>query len=115
MAVTAGLVAVLAAVAGLVGPVAGGILTGLPVLASVLAVFAHRRQGAAAVAALLRGMVAGMTGFGAFCAVIALLVDRLGIAAGFFVAAVAALTVHGAALLHGPTRAPGVTAPAGHG
>src|SRR5689334_22793360 len=48
MAVTAGLVLALAAVAGLAGPELGGILTGLPVLASVLAVFVHRRQGAAA-------------------------------------------------------------------
>jgi hypothetical protein len=112
MAVTAGLVLALAAVAGLVGPEVGGILTGLPVLASVLAVFVHRRQGAAAVTALLRGMVAGMAGFTLFCALIGLLVDRAGVSAAFAVATVAALGVHGTALLAGAGPAPSAVAPA---
>jgi MFS family permease len=101
MAVTAGLVVALAALAGVVGPVVGGVLTALPVLASVLAVFTHRRQGPAAVAALLRGMLAGMAGFALFCAVVALLVDRVGIPAAFAAAVVAALAAQGAAVAAG--------------
>jgi hypothetical protein len=91
MAMTALLVVALAAAAARLGPTAGGILAALPVLACILAVFTHDRHGAAAVAALLRGMLAGMAGFVAFCVVVAGLVQPAGIAAAFATATAAAL------------------------
>jgi hypothetical protein len=99
MVLTAALVGLLAALAGWVGPEVGGVLTALPVLASILAVFTHRRLGAQGVTDLLRGMVAGMVGFAVFCATLALLVDRAAVVAAFGVAALAGLLVQAAALL----------------
>ena len=96
MALTALLVVTLTAAASRFGPVAGGVLAALPVLASILAVFTHARDGAAAVVDLLRGMLGGMAGFVAFCALVAVLVEPLGIAASFAIATVAALAIQGA-------------------
>lgn len=91
MALTALLVVSLSAAAGALGALVGGMLAALPVLASVLAVFTHRAHGGPAVIALLRGTVAGMAGFVAFCEVVAVLIVRYGIAPAFGVATVAAV------------------------
>jgi hypothetical protein len=96
MALTAALVVSLAAAATRFGPVAGGLLAALPVLASVLAVFTHEQHGAAALCALLRGMLSGMAGFVVFCVLVAALVDRVGVAATFTAAALAAVAVQAA-------------------
>ncbi|MGZ4279855.1 MAG: hypothetical protein ACXVVU_24705 [Solirubrobacteraceae bacterium] len=96
MAVAAALVAALAAAATRLGPLVGGILAALPVLASVLAVFTHEQNGAAAGCALLRGMLGGMAGFVVFCLLVALLVDRAGVPATFVAAALAAVAVQAA-------------------
>ena len=93
MVATGALVVLLAAAASRFGAVAGGVLAALPALASVLAVSTHRRQGRSAVLDLLRGMVAGMVGFVAFCEVVALLIDRTSIAATFTAATLAALAL----------------------
>jgi hypothetical protein len=93
MLATALLVTGLAASARAFGAVAGGILTALPVLASVLAVATHRQQGAAAVAALLRGMLAGMAGFVVFCEVLVLTLPAAGLLVAFAAAIVVALAV----------------------
>jgi hypothetical protein len=109
MALTALLVAALSAAAAAFGPVAGGILAALPVLASVLAVFTHERHGPAALAELLRGMLRGMAGFVVFCALVAALLERSGIAAAFAFAALAAVAAQAGAALHGlqiPARRP---------
>lgn len=89
--VTAVLVAVLAAGAGLLGPFFGGMLAGLPVLASVLAVFTHRRHGPAVLVALLRGMLIGMAGFVGFCAIVSLSIVPAGIGPAFVTATLAAV------------------------
>ena len=96
MAVTGLLVVSLAAAASRLGPVVGGLLAALPALASILAVFTHEQHGAAALTALLRGMLAGMAGFVVFCALVALLVDRAGVAVTFSAAALAAVAVQAA-------------------
>jgi hypothetical protein len=93
MLATALLVSALAASARAFGAVAGGILAALPVLASVLAVATHRQQGAVAVAALLRGMLAGMAGFVAFCEVLVLTLRGAGLGVAFAVATLVALAV----------------------
>lgn len=97
MGLTAALVVSLTAVASRFGPAVGGTLAALPVLASVLAVFTHEQHGPGALAALLRGMITGMVGFAVFCVLVAVLVDRVGVAATFTVAAVAAVAVQAAA------------------
>jgi hypothetical protein len=94
--VTLALVIGLAAAAGRVGASVGGLLAALPALASILVVFTHRQEGPAALVALLRGMLAGMAGFAVFCLVVALILERAGIAATFVVAALATLVVQGA-------------------
>lgn len=98
MAATAALVLALAGAAELLGPLIGGVLTALPVLASALAVFTHRDQGGRAVVALLRGMLTGMTGFVGFCAVVAVLLVPLGIAVAFAAATAAAVAFQAAAI-----------------
>src|SRR4051794_2897656 len=91
LVLTAALVVALPAAASRLGPLTGGILAALPVLASVLAVFTHARQGAAAVTALLRGMLSGMAGVVLFCVAVALLVEPAGVAPAFAPAAARAL------------------------
>jgi hypothetical protein len=108
MAFTALLVVSLAAVAGWLGPTAGGILAALPVLACILAAFTHQRHGGAAATQLLRGMLSGMAGFVVFCVLVAALVENAGVAFTFIAAAAAALCTQGA-LAWGLTR----SAPAG--
>jgi hypothetical protein len=98
MALTALLVVSLAAAASRLGPIVGGILAALPALASVLAVFTHGQHGAAALSALLRGMISGMAGFVVFCALVAALVDEAGVAATFTAAALAAVAVQAVGL-----------------
>ncbi len=92
MALTAGLVVTLAVIAGATGPVLGGMLAALPVLASILAVLSHREAGAEATVVLLRGMLAGMAGFVVFCATVAVLVTH-GSAPAFAAATGAAVMV----------------------
>jgi hypothetical protein len=91
MAATAGLVAALSAAAAELGPHVGGILTALPVLASILAVFTFAQHGAPALQDLLCGMVTGMAAFVVFCALVAVLVQPAGIAVAFGAAVAGAL------------------------
>jgi hypothetical protein len=93
MATTAALVIALSVGAGIVGPFIGGMLVALPVLASVLCVFAHRESGFEALIGLLRGMLGGMAGFVAFCEIIALAVRDHSTAMAFFAATAGAVIV----------------------
>jgi hypothetical protein len=102
MAATAGLVIALAAATQLLGPRIGGVLAALPAIASVLAVCTHRAQGRLAVISLLRGMLAGMAGFAGFCAVVALSVSPLGVAAAFVAATATAVGAQALVALGGP-------------
>lgn len=106
MGVTALLVASLATAAAVLGPLVGGMLSGLPILASVLAVFTHRREGGLAVIALLRGMLVGMAGFVGFCAVVASLITLAGTEAAFAAGAFVAVALQALVVLGGLRRAP---------
>jgi hypothetical protein len=106
MALTAALVVSLTWAAGRFGAVAGGVLAALPVLASILAAFTHARHGPDAAAVMLRGMLAGMAGFVAFCALVWLLVEPVGIAVAFAAAATAAAATQLATARAGLRRAP---------
>jgi hypothetical protein len=96
MALTAMLVVSLTALAGWLGPTAGGILAALPVLACILAAFTHERHGGAAATQYLRGMLSGMAGFVVFCVLVAALVETAGVAVTFTAAAAGALCTQGA-------------------
>jgi hypothetical protein len=98
MAVTALLVTLLAAAANYLGPLVGGMLAALPVLASVLAVFCHRESGGVTTVAMLRGMLRGMAGFVAFCEVLALLIRDQGIWPAAAAATLVAVAIQAAAL-----------------
>jgi hypothetical protein len=79
------------------GPTAGGVLSALPVLASVLAVRTHEHDGPRAACELLRGILGGMGGFVAFCVLVAVLVEPAGVAVAFAAATLAAVGVGAAA------------------
>jgi hypothetical protein len=98
MAIATLLVVTLAAAARLVDPLVGGILAALPVLASALVVMVHRDDGAGAVGAFLRGMLAGMFGFVAFCAVVAVLIVPAGTVIAFTAATLAAVAAQAIAV-----------------
>ena len=96
MAATATLVLALTAATELLGPLIGGVLAALPILASVLAAFTHGDQGPRAAIALLRGMLTGMACFVGFCSVVAALVVPLGVIVAFAAATVVAVALQAA-------------------
>jgi hypothetical protein len=98
MGLTAALILALGVACSRLGPTPGGVLAALPVLASILASFTHARGGAPAAVELLRGMLGGMTGFVAFCAIVGALVVPAGIPAAFALAVAGTLAAHGLAL-----------------
>ena len=88
---TAVLIVVITLAADRFGPVVAGVLSALPVLASVLAALTHRGHGPDALVELLRGMLVGLTAFAAFCVIVGGLVDRVGILTAFAAATAAAV------------------------
>lgn len=98
MIVAVGLVFGLTEFADRLGPDLSGLISPVPVFASVLAVFTHRHQGGAAVAELLRGVVLGSVSFSVFFLVVALALGPLGLVASYSLAALAAALVNSAAL-----------------
>ena len=98
MALAALLVLVLTSVAAALGPALAGSLSPIPVFGALLAVFAHRDQGAAAAVQLLRGMVLGSFGFATFLLMVAGLLDRMAVGPTYALASAGALGVHGLTL-----------------
>ena len=72
------LVLALTAAAGWLGPRLSGLLAPFPVIASVLAAFAHAQRGSAYTQRLLRGLVAGFVAFALFCFTLAISLRSLG-------------------------------------
>lgn len=83
MLVATALVLALTTFAPVLGAFASGVLSGFPLYATVLAVFAHRVVGAPAAVEVMRGLVAGLFAFAAFFFVIATTLVTLGIPAAF--------------------------------
>jgi len=73
------------------GPVVSGVLLSVPVTGSIMPPFTLALYGPDALARLVRGFVAGLTGFAAFFLVLALALPALGVAAAFACAVPAAL------------------------
>ena len=91
-------VVILTAVASSLGPQLSGLLSTFPLYASILAVFTHRFQDAAAARRLLRGLITGIFTFAVFFLLIAALVERWGIVVTFGLATLIALLLHGCSL-----------------
>ena len=111
-ALTALLVTLLSVAVSRLGPTAGGMLAALPIVASVLTVFAHRGSGPRAAVEMLRGTVTGMAGFVVFCELVALTIVGVGAAAAFGLATAAALVIQGT-LARGSRAHPGARNSAG--
>jgi hypothetical protein len=92
--VATALVLVLTGFAPAIGAHLTGLLSPFPVYAGVLAIFAHRQSSHAA-NNVLRGLLLGLFSFGAFFLVLALALNRFGIALAFLIATGTALTIQG--------------------
>ncbi len=79
--------------AGVVGQAWSGLLAVFPILGTVLAAFSHHSQSGAFAATLLRGMVAGLYSFVAFCFLLVLALPGMGIMGAFLIAVAAAVAV----------------------
>ena len=84
--------------ASFIGPRLTGLLTMIPLYVTILTVFAHRHQGPAAAAHVLRGLLYGMFAYAGFFITLGLLLERAGIAISFISAIMVALAVQGTSL-----------------
>ncbi len=75
-----------------------GLLTTIPLYVTILTIFAHRHQGPAAAAHVLRGLLYGMFAFAGFFITLSLLLERAGIAVSFLSAIAVALAIQGISL-----------------
>jgi hypothetical protein len=81
--------------APLLGSRLTGLLATIPLYTAILTVFAHRLNGSAGAASVLRGLLFGLFGFAAFFLTLSLLIERAGITVGFLAAIAAALIIQG--------------------
>jgi hypothetical protein len=90
-----GFILLLTWIAPLIGPRLTGLLSTIPLYTAILTVFAHRQQGSAAAASVLRGLLLGLFAFAGFYLVLALLLEPAGIATAFVAAILTTLAVQG--------------------
>lgn len=89
----------LTGIAPLIGPRLTGLLTTIPLYVTILAIFAHRDQGPAAAAHVLKGLLYGMFAFTGFFIVLNLLVEHTSLTVAFGAAVLTALMVQGTSLV----------------
>jgi hypothetical protein len=89
----------LTGIAPLIGPRLTGLLSTIPLYITILTIFAHRNQGPAAAAHVLRGLLYGMFAFTGFFIVLSLLIERASLAITFGAAILSALLIQGLSLL----------------
>lgn len=99
MVVATGLVLGLTALAPYVGARLSGLFATYPVFAAVLAAFSQHGRGPAAAVQVLRGLLIGLFAFAGFFALLAMTIERIGIAASFAAATVLALAIQGCSLM----------------
>ncbi len=92
-------VLLLTGIAPLLGPLLSGLLTPLPILSTILAVFAHRLYGASPARHVLRGVIIGVFAFAIFFLIIAALLPVVSITLTFVCAIAAALCTQGLSLV----------------
>jgi hypothetical protein len=85
--------------APLIGSRLTGLISTIPIFTAILTAFAHRLQGPAGAASILRGLLYGLFGFAGFYLVLALLLGRVGLAPAFIAAILATLVVQGLSFL----------------
>ena len=85
-------------VAHALGPQLTGLLATFPLYGAILAGFAHHLQGPGPAIRVLRGLLLGLFAFAGFFFVLAMLLERVGIAGGFAAAIAAVLALQGGAL-----------------
>jgi hypothetical protein len=78
------------------GPAVSGVVATFPLMSTVLAVFAHRREGPPAAAAVYRGLLVGLFSVTGFSAALALLLPRVPAPLAFEVALIATLAIQAA-------------------
>ena len=88
----------LTGVAPYIGSRLTGLLTTIPLYVTILAIFAHRSQGPAAAAHVLRGLLYGMFAFTGFFITLNLLLERVNLTNAFGAAVLSALVIQGASL-----------------
>ena len=98
MLVATGFVLTVTGLAQVLGPHLSGLLAPFPIFATILSVFTHHAQGAAAAGKLLRGVVLGSFSFAGFFLVVALLLQPAGIVLTFLCASLVTLAIHGLSL-----------------
>jgi hypothetical protein len=98
MILATAIVLLLTGVAPALGPHLTGLLSPFPVYAAILTVFAHRREGAAAATAVLRGLLLGLFAFALFFLALAILLEPGGLLVAFVVATATALATQGVTL-----------------
>jgi hypothetical protein len=98
MALGAGFVFLLTEAAATLGPRLSGLLSPLPIFATIFAIFTQRFQGPSAARRLLGGVVVSSFAAAVFFVVVAALLVPWGLPATFAAAAAAALLAQGAAL-----------------
>ncbi len=101
MVVATAFVVGLTGLAPLLGARLAGLIAPFPLYATVLAVFAHRIEGAAPTIGVLRGLLLGLFAFAAFFFVLAVTLPGQGIGLAFMLAIAVALAVQGASLYTG--------------
>jgi hypothetical protein len=84
--------------ASFLGPRLTGLLTTIPLYVTILAVFAHRHQGPAAGAHVLRGLLYGLFAFAGFFITLGLFLEKTGIVVSFLSAITVALAIQGTSL-----------------
>lgn len=84
--------------ASFIGSRLTGLLTTIPLYVTILSIFAHRHQGPAATAHVLRGLLYGMFAFAGFFITLGLLLERAGITVSFLSAILVALAIQGMSL-----------------
>jgi hypothetical protein len=89
----------LTGIAPFIGSRLTGLLTTIPLYITILTIFAHRNQGPAAAAHVLRGLLYGMFAFTGFFIALSLLIEHVSLAVSFGVAISAALIIQGLSLL----------------
>lgn len=89
----------LTGIAPFIGSRLTGLLTTIPLYVTILAIFAHRDQGPAAAAHVLRGLLYGMFAFTGFFIALSLLIEQTGLAVAFGAATLIALVIQGLSLL----------------
>jgi len=98
IAIGTGFILLLTGAAPLIGPHLTGLLSTIPLYTTILTVFAHRHQGPAAAAHVLRGLLYGLLAFAGFFLTLNLLIEHAGIAVAFLSASAVTLVVQGASL-----------------